>query len=462
MKDIGSNIRFSLLTASILVVCLLGIGHSQEPRDTVWIWYGNISLEPLSANIGDTLLIDVYAQTGADVYVADMLLALGANSEYIDTMISQVSNLFYYPVSNWDVKYFVNQQGSPPNQSGWFSQSFQGFAELAEPYESAWLHTEIPRKTLTMVVVTQDNQDLLGQTVQAIGPGLNYPSGPSNAGDTVGGEGYEVAEYYCDVHFVQELGFIDGTVENESGSPIEDVKVKIASTDDSTFTDSNGEYEFSLSSGTYNLIFSHEAYIDTTISGVQVSTGNTTTVNLTMGLLPGGTVFGTVVDTTGLAIEGVAVTDGGGLNEVFTDADGNYTLDLPQGSYTIHFSKTGFLDASASDILVMADSTIELNMTMTPGTNYDPDTPAQITIMPNYPNPFNAGTKIEFELDRPLDVVVEIFDILGRRVQKVADIAGHQGTNAVTWYPGKIASGIYFCRIRSGKVDESRAMLFIK
>ena len=443
------------------MVCLSGIGHSQQPRDTVWIWYGNTSLEPISANIGDTLLIDVYAQTGADVFVADMLLVLGTNNEYIDTMISQSAGAFYYPVSEWDYKAFLQFEGSPPNQAGWSSQAFWGGARWYTE-TAPWLHTEIPRKTLTMAAITANSSGLNGQTVDALGPGLNTQQGPSNAGDTAGGNGYEVIEYFSPVHFVQEAGFIDGTVENQSGSPIENVKVKVAGLDDSTFTDSNGDYEFTLSSGTYSLIFSHEAYVDTTITGVQVSTGNTTTVNLTMNSLPGGTVFGNVIDTTGLAIEGVAVTDGGGLNEVFTDANGEYALDLPQGSYSIHFSKTGFLDASASDILVLADSSIELNMTMTPGTNYDPNTPAQITIMPNYPNPFNAGTRIEFELDRPLDVVVEIFDVLGRRVQKVAEIAGHQGTNAVTWYPGEIASGIYFCRICSGKVDESRAMIFIK
>ena len=460
MKNIGSNIRFSAFAALILVVCLFGIGHSQQ-RDTVWIWYGNTSLNPISANIGDTLFVDVFAKTAPAAYVADMHLALGADNQYIDTMISQSFDSLFYPLTDWDVAYFLTQQGSPPNQSGWSSQPFQGFARIAS-YDAPWLHVEIPWKILTEVVVTANDPGLAGRTVAAFGPGLSIQSGPSNAGDTLGGVGYEVIESFCQVSFFQEVGFISGAVENQSGSAIENVKIKIAGTEDSTFTDSNGDYNFTLSPGIYNLLFSHEAYIDTTITGVQVTLNNTTTVDLTMRVLPGGTVFGTVVDTTGLAIAGVSVADGSGFNEVLSDGDGDYSLDLPQGSYAIHFSKTGYLDTSVTGIFVLPDSSVELNMTMIPGLNYNPDTPAQIIIMPNYPNPFNAGTRIDFELDRPLDVVVEIFDILGRRVQKVADIAGHQGMNTVIWYPGEIASGIYFCRIRSGDVDESRAMLFIK
>src|SRR5438105_941222 len=53
---------------------------------------------------------------------------------------------------------------------------------------------------------------------------------------------------------------------------------------------------------------------------------------------PGGSIVGHVVDATGLALPGVAVTlQGVDLNKTFTtDIEGRYRfLDLPPGSYTV-------------------------------------------------------------------------------------------------------------------------------
>lgn len=461
MKNSSNNIRLSLLLIFLSVICLADLSKA---RDSVWVWYGNVELEPVTANIGDTLFVDVFAQTDDSAYVENMLLVMGINDQYIDTAISTSQGSVYYPLTEWDYWYFSNPEGSPPNPTGWSSQSFIGWARLLN-LDSPLLHVGIPWKIMTMAVITVDNPELVGQTAHALGPGLNSQQGPSNAGDSLGGAGYEVIEYFCEVTFFQEApetGFISGTVENQTGDAVQGVKVKIVSSNDSTATDNEGHYALATGPGTYSLLFQHDAYLDTTVTDVNVTLNDTTTVDVVLRALPGGTVFGNVVDTTGLAIEGVTVSDGSGLNQVQTNTEGNYSLDLPQGSYVINFTKTGYLDTSAIDITVFVDTDRELNMTMTPSLNYDPDTPAQITIMQNYPNPFNNGTIIEFELDRPLNVVVEIFDILGRKVQTVANMAGDQGINSVTWFPGEIASGIYFCRVSSSNTNKSRAMLYIR
>lgn len=57
------------------------------------------------------------------------------------------------------------------------------------------------------------------------------------------------------------------------------------------------------------------------------------------------TVSGEVTDADGSAIEGATVSDGNG-NSTTTNASGQYSLSLPNGTYTLTASKNGYLDDS--------------------------------------------------------------------------------------------------------------------
>jgi hypothetical protein len=72
----------------------------------------------------------------------------------------------------------------------------------------------------------------------------------------------------------------------------------------------------------------------------------------------------------------------------------------------------------------------------------------------NYPNPFSERTTVEYEIpaDRinGADIVIEIYDVLGRRVVTVDAGRRYPGTFRYTWQvPAELGSGIYFCRIRA-------------
>jgi hypothetical protein len=80
----------------------------------------------------------------------------------------------------------------------------------------------------------------------------------------------------------------------------------------------------------------------------------------------------------------------------------------------------------------------------------------------NYPNPFNASTIISYSLPRPTDIRIEIFDILGRRVETLFSGPQQAGEHAVNWRPGDISSGVYYYRIGSEDFGQSRSCLLVK
>ena len=459
MIDVVGKAR--MLFLAVLIFILSGISAGYGQTGTVWVWYGTHGDTAINARINDTLYVDVYVQTSSDAYVENMLLVMGFNEQYIDTSITPLAGIIYDPLTGWDYTYFITQEGSPPNPPGWSSQSFQGWARFLNP-DSPLLNVGIPWKVLTMVVITANDPNLLGQTVEAIGTGVNGPQGPSNAGDSTGSISYEVIEYFSQVHFVQEVGTVSGTVTDDIGDPVEDVVVTASGGAGTDTTDIDGDYNMQLGVGMYSLTFSHPGYYDTTIANVIIELNGTTDLDVILNPIPGGYINGTVVDTTGIPIEGVIVTDLAGIDTYTTDSQGYYILSLPQGAYSISFSHENYRDTTVTDITVTVGNTVELDVVMTQGVDYPDGTPNQIDVHQNYPNPFNQGTIIEFELERPADVTVEVFDILGRKVATVASLFGQAGLNHVRWNSNGNASGIYFCRVRSAVSDDTRAMLLIK
>jgi hypothetical protein len=80
--------------------------------------------------------------------------------------------------------------------------------------------------------------------------------------------------------------------------------------------------------------------------------------------------------------------------------------------------------------------------------------PQTFLLHQNYPNPFNPVTKISFEIsagsmDSRLrgndNVVLKIFDVLGKEVEILVDKNLKLGKYSIEWSPKNLPSGIYFC-----------------
>ncbi len=92
----------------------------------------------------------------------------------------------------------------------------------------------------------------------------------------------------------------------------------------------------------------------------------------------------------------------------------------------------------------------------------EPEIPGDYLLFQNYPNPFNATTVIRYSLPKPAHVKIEIFDILGRKVETLAQEEQLAGYHHAIWDAKNQPSGTYFCRIQAGDNAQTRKMVLLK
>ncbi|MEE9554896.1 MAG: C25 family cysteine peptidase [candidate division Zixibacteria bacterium] len=88
--------------------------------------------------------------------------------------------------------------------------------------------------------------------------------------------------------------------------------------------------------------------------------------------------------------------------------------------------------------------------------------PGDFALLGSYPNPFNARAIIRYALPQVSDVTIEIYDLLGRRVETLVDGQKQAGYHHVTWNADNFSSGVYFYRIQAADFSDTRRMLLLK
>ncbi len=86
--------------------------------------------------------------------------------------------------------------------------------------------------------------------------------------------------------------------------------------------------------------------------------------------------------------------------------------------------------------------------------------PGRAVLHPPYPNPFNPTAQIRFVLGGRTAVRLEVFDILGQRVDALIDEVLESGSHAVRFDRADLASGVYIARLATpGEVLVRRMVL---
>jgi len=70
--------------------------------------------------------------------------------------------------------------------------------------------------------------------------------------------------------------------------------------------------------------------------------------------------------------------------------------------------------------------------------------PIEFKIKPIYPNPFNSTTTIEFSIPNESTVIIELFDIKGKKIKSIIDKKLNSGNHQLIIETSLIPSGIYF------------------
>ena len=88
--------------------------------------------------------------------------------------------------------------------------------------------------------------------------------------------------------------------------------------------------------------------------------------------------------------------------------------------------------------------------------------PANFYLEQNFPNPFNPNTTIRFSLPGSGNVKLEIFNILGEKVQTLLKEFYNAGIHEIEFDAGNLPSGIYFYQLQAGSFVETKKMVLLK
>jgi len=88
--------------------------------------------------------------------------------------------------------------------------------------------------------------------------------------------------------------------------------------------------------------------------------------------------------------------------------------------------------------------------------------PKVYSLSQNYPNPFNPATTINYSIPVASNVVLKVYDLMGREVETI--YSGYQvaGNYQAVFKAANIASGFYTYRLTAGSFTETKKMLLVK
>ena len=93
--------------------------------------------------------------------------------------------------------------------------------------------------------------------------------------------------------------------------------------------------------------------------------------------------------------------------------------------------------------------------------------PQSFILLQNYPNPFNPGTIIQFQLLQKGWIELKIYNALGELVRTLMAGELNSGSYVLGW-DGKdgrgefLASGVYFCQLKTGGMVQTRKMVLMR
>ncbi len=92
----------------------------------------------------------------------------------------------------------------------------------------------------------------------------------------------------------------------------------------------------------------------------------------------------------------------------------------------------------------------------------NPAIPVDFRLRPNYPNPFNGSTVIEYEVPRAAFITLAVFNLLGQQVRTLVNEPVYPGLHRTTFEADGLPSGVYYYRLQAGQTFRTRTAVVIR
>lgn len=148
----------------------------------------------------------------------------------------------------------------------------------------------------------------------------------------------------------------------------------------------------------------------------------------------------------------------------WTDADGNYIFGYAPGTYRVKLIRPGFGSMDTS-ITVIEGQTVSVDFAPTILTTAEEPgevIPTVFTLGQNYPNPFNPSTIIPYEVPSRSQVRITVHNLLGKEVAVLWNAVRDPGAYSIDFHAADLPSGIYFYRLTTGAITQTRRMLLVR
>ncbi len=155
---------------------------------------------------------------------------------------------------------------------------------------------------------------------------------------------------------------------------------------------------------------------------------------------------------------GTILPGGNGIEE---DSPGDSlrwnTTNIPEGEYWIW---ARIADPYTSTQTYSAGPVIIDHATSVPDAQNV--TPAEFSLAPIYPNPFNATATLTFSVPFETHVRLDVFNLLGQRVAEVMAGEATTGVHRVQWSANDLPSGVYLVRLQAQDFVQTQKVVLMK
>ncbi len=190
--------------------------------------------------------------------------------------------------------------------------------------------------------------------------------------------------------------------------------------------------------------------------GIHLSTDNGLSWNMVNTGLPNNGN----VNVISLAVSGANVFIGTVTHGVFLSSDTGRSwknMDLYSDVHALAIKGTQIYAGNGSSVWRRPLSEMIRN-----GVRTTTDENRPCTLEQNIPNPFDATTKITFDLESSAFVSLKVLDMLGREVSVLAYEELPAGSYTRNWNASAFGPGEYFYRLQAGAYSETKKLMLIK